>query len=137
MRTLSSVLLMLLMIISAEGMLASRLQQNDQQNPPSEQQAQPTSPSGQGTSRAAVQSVTGCVVKGDSGYSLVTGDGSYPIETSQDLSNYVNKQVKVTGILEHHTAATPAADSGNATTITDIRLRMIATVIGDCDQRSK
>lgn len=133
MRILTGVLLMLL-VISAEGMLGSRSQQNENQNPSPEPQA---SPSGQATSRAAVESVTGCVVKSDSGYSLMTDNGSYPIETSQDLSTYVNKQVKVTGILEHHTAAAPSAANGNATTITDIRLRMIATVIGDCNQRSK
>lgn len=132
MRILTGVLLMLL-VISAEGMLGSRSQQNEHQNPSPEPQA---SPSGQATSRAAVESVTGCVVKSDSGYSLMTDNGSYPIETSQDLSTYVDKQVKVTGILEHHTAA-PSAATGNATTITDIRLRMIATVIGDCNQRSK
>lgn len=133
MRILTGVLLMLL-VISAEGMLGSRLQQNEHQNPSPDPQA---SPSGQATSRAAVESVTGCVVKSDSGYSLTTDNDSYPIETSQDLSTYVNKQVKVTGILEHHTAAAPSAANGNATTITDIRLRMIATVIGDCNQRSK
>lgn len=133
MRILTGVLLMLL-VISAESMLGSRSQQNENQNLSPEPQA---SPSGQATSRAAVESVTGCVVKSDSGYSLMTDNGSYPIETSQDLSTYVNKQVKVTGILEHHTAAAPSAANGNATTITDIRLRMIATVIGDCNQRSK
>lgn len=133
MRILTGVLLMLL-VISAEGMLGSGLQQNEHQNPSPEPQA---SPSGQATSRAAVESVTGCVVKSNSGYSLMTDNGSYPIETSQDLSTYVNKQVKVTGILEHHTAAAPSAANGNATTITDIRLRMIATVIGDCNQSSK
>jgi hypothetical protein len=137
MRTLSSVLLMLLLVSSAESMLGSRLRQDEKQNASPEQQAQPTSPQGQGTSRAAIQSVTGCMVKNDRGYSLMTDDGSYPIETDQDLSNYVNKQVKVTGILEHHTAAGSSAATGNATTVTDIRLRMIATVVGDCNQQSK
>jgi hypothetical protein len=128
---------MLLLFTSAESMLGSRLQQDEKQNASPEQQAQPTSPQGQTTSRAAMQSVTGCVVKSDRGYSLMTDDGSYPIETDQDLSNYINKQVKVTGILEHHTTAAPSAETGNATTVTDIRLRMVATVIGDCNQRSK
>lgn len=137
MRTLISVLLMFLLGISAEGMLVSRFQQNGEQNASPEQQAQPASPPGQATSRAAVQSVTGCVVKSDNGYSLMTADGSYAIDTSQDLSSYVNKQVKVTGVLEHHTAAVPSATTGNPTTVTDIRLRMIATVIGDCNQKSK
>jgi hypothetical protein len=127
---------MILLVSSAESMLGSGLLQ-EQQNASPEQQAQPASPQGQATSRAAIQSVTGCVVKGDRGYSLMTEDGAYPIDTDQDLSNYVNKQVKITGVLEHHTAAAPSAATGNATTVTDIRLRMIATVIGDCNQRSK
>jgi hypothetical protein len=129
MRTISSIFVMSLLLISAQIMLGSRLQQNE------EQQAEPTT--GQATSRAAVQTVTGCVVKSDHGYSLKTENETDPIETDQDLSNYVNKQVKLTGILEHHTAAAPSAGNGNAATVTDIRLRMIATVIGNCNQPSK
>lgn len=137
MRILSGFLLMLLLVISAETMLGNAAQQNEQQNASPEQQTQPNSQQGQATSKAAVQSVTGCVVKSDRGYSLMTDDGSYPLETDQDLSNYVNKRVKVTGILEHHTAASASAATGTPTTVTDIRLRMIATVIGDCNQPSK
>ena len=86
---------------------------------------------------ALVQSVTGCVVKTDHGFSLMTASDSYPIETGQDLSQYVNKQVKVTGVLEHHAAAPPSTTNGSSAVVTDIRLRMIATVIGDCNQPSK
>jgi hypothetical protein len=129
MRTISSIFVTSLLLISAQIMLGSRLQQNE------EQQAEPTT--GQATSRAAVQTVTGCVVKSDHGYSLKTANETDPIETDQDLSHYVNKQVKLTGILEHHTAAAPSAANGNAATVTDIRLRMIATVIGNCNQPSK
>jgi hypothetical protein len=137
MRILSGFLLTLLLVISAETMLGNALQQNEQQNASPEQQTQPNSQQGQATSKAAVQSVTGCVVKSDRGYSLMTDDGSYPLETDQDLSNYINKRVKVTGILEHHTAASASTATGTPTTVTDIRLRMIATVIGDCNQPSK
>lgn len=137
MRTLATVFLMLLLGISAESMLGSRLQQNQVPNTSPEQQPQSTSPTGQASSRAAVQTVTGCVVKSDHGYSLKTDNETDPIETDQDLSHYVNKQVKLTGILEHHTAASPSAASGNAATVTNIRLRMIATVVGDCNPPSK
>ena len=128
MRNLINLLLMLLLAISAESVLG--------QNGEQEQQTPPTS-QGQAASSAAVQSVTGCVVKTDQGFSLMTESGSYPIETGQDLSQYVNKQVKVTGVLEHHTAAPPSAASGSTSVVTDIRLRMIATVIGDCNHQSK
>ena len=66
----------------------------------------------------------------------MTESGSYPIETGQDLSQYIDKQVKVTGILEHHTAAR-RQQAVAASVVTDIRLRMIATVIGDCNRPSK
>jgi hypothetical protein len=137
MRLFGSVLLMLLLVSSAEIMLGSRLQQDEKRNSSPEQQAQPAPPQGQGTSRAAVQSVTGCMVKSDSGYTLMADDGAYPIDTDQDLSSYVNKQVKITGILERHTAAGPSAATGSPTTVTDMRLRMIATVIGDCNKQGK
>jgi len=122
------VLLMLLLAVSAESVLGQNGEQK-QQPPPTSQ--------GQASSSAAVQSVTGCVVKTDQGFSLMTDSGSYPIETGQDLSQYVNKQIKVTGVLEHHTAAPQSATSGSTSVVTDIRLRMIATVIGDCNHPSK
>ncbi|HZR59153.1 MAG TPA: hypothetical protein VFA74_19965 [Terriglobales bacterium] len=140
MRTIINLLLMLLLIISAENMLGSRLlnvtdkQQNEEQNTSPQQQTPPDS-QGQASSSAAVSSVTGCVVQSDRGYSLKTDSDTYPIETDKDLSQYVNKQVKITGILEHHTAAAPAAASGSAATITDIRLRMVASVVGDCQSK--
>jgi hypothetical protein len=101
------------------------------------QQQAPSTSQGQASSSAAVQSVTGCVVQTDSGYSLKTESDNYPIETDKDLSHYVNKQVKVTGVLEHHNASAPSSSTGSATTITDLRLRVIVTVIGDCNQSQK
>jgi hypothetical protein len=92
---------------------------------------------GQTSGSAAAQSVTGCVVQSDTGYSLKTESDTYPIETDKDLSQYVNKQVRITGILEHHNASTPSSSTGNAATITDIRLRIVAKVIGDCNQPQK
>jgi hypothetical protein len=71
--------------------------------------------------------------KTDHGFSLMTESGSYTIEAGQDLSQYANKRVKVTGVLEHHTQAPPSATSGGTAVVTDIRLRMIATVIGGCN----
>lgn len=111
----------------------SKKNQNEGQNASQDQQA----PSARGQSNAAVQSVTGCVVKGDHGFSLKTESDTYPIETDRDLSQYVNKEVKVTGILEHHTAASPSTESHNAAAITDLRLRVIVSVIGDCKESAK
>jgi hypothetical protein len=142
MRNFINLLLALLMAISAQNLLASAAlnvageQQNGQQTPPPDQQT-PSTSQGQGSSTTAVKSYTGCVVQGDRGYSLKTESDTIPIETDRDLSQYVNKQVKVTGILEHHNAATPSSASGNAAVITDLRLRVVASVIGDCKEPSK
>lgn len=128
MRSLISLVVMFLLTCSAESVLSQDAKQQEQAPPTSQ---------GQNSSSAAVKSVTGCVVKSNQGFSLKTDSDTYPIETDKDLSQYVNKQVKVTGILEHHTGASPSATSGSTAVITDLRLRMIVTVIGDCDQPSK
>lgn len=136
MRVLVNVLLTLLLAISwgnvfgAQLLSASEQQPNasqDQQTPPSQTQSSKT---------AAVKSVTGCVVQSENGYSLKTATDTYPIETDKDLSQYVNKQVEVTGVLEHQHTPTQT-ESGNAQTVTDIRLRMVVTVVGDCKNPSK
>jgi len=142
MRNIINLLLMLLLAISAQNMLGSGAinvadeRQNDQQKPTPDQQT-PSASQGQGSSSTAVQSFTGCVIQGDHGYSLKTESDTIPIETDRDISQYVNKQVRITGILEHHNAATPSSTSGNAAVITDIRLRVVASVIGDCKEPSK
>jgi len=131
-------LLTLLLIVSAGSMLSRPLlaQEGEEQNASPQQQNQQSS-QGQSTSSAAVQSVTGCLTKSDTGYSLKTDSDTYPIETDKDLSQYVGKQIKVTGILEHHNTAVPSGTGANSTTITDLRLRLVASVVGDCAQPSK
>jgi hypothetical protein len=147
MRNLMNLLLMFVLVMlagntfAARPLSASAKQQNEEPNASPQQQEpqqqEPSTPQGQASSSAVVQSVTGCVVQTDQGYSLKTDTDTYPIETGKDLSQYVNKQVRVTGILEHHNTAAPSASTGNASTITDLRLRMVATVIGDCNQPQK
>ena len=139
MRVLLNVLLTLLLAISwgtvfgTELLGASEPQQNEEQNA-SQQQTPPSQT--QSSKTAVVRSVTGCVVQSEQGYSLKTESDTYPIETDKDLSQYVNKQVEVTGVLEHQNTPTES-ESGNAQTVTDIRLRMIVTVVGDCKNPSK
>ena len=128
MQNLINLLLTLLLAISAQSVFG----QNGEQEQPT-----PPADESHASHSAEVQSVTGCVVKTDQGFSLKTNSDSYPIETDKDLSNYVNKQVKVSGILEHQTNSGPSTESGSAAVITDIRLRMVVTVIGDCNQPSK
>ncbi len=142
MRSVINLMLIMFLTISAGALRGNLLlgttvnQQNEDQNASPQQQEPPTS-QGRASGGAMVQSITGCVVQSDHGYSLKTENDTYPIETEKDLSHYVNKQVRVTGVLEHHNATSPSSTTGNATTITDLRLRMIATVIGDCNQSQK
>jgi hypothetical protein len=128
MQNLINLLLTLFLAISAQIVFG--------QNAGQEQQT-PAAGESHASHNAEVQSVTGCVVKTDKGFSLKTDSDSYPIETDKDLSNYVNKQVKVSGILEHKSSSAPSTESGSTAVITDIRLRMVATVIGDCSPPSK
>jgi hypothetical protein len=121
-------------LYGSRSFAAPQQQGQEQQAPPAEQQQSPSTSHAQGASSATVQSVTGCLVKSDSGYSLKTDSDTYPIETDRDLSQYVNKQIKVTGILEHHNAAAPSTENSNAIAVTDLRLRLVASVVGDCKQ---
>jgi hypothetical protein len=123
MRNLPSLLLALLLAISAACVVSA------QQTPPASQ--------AQASSSTAAQSVTGCLVQNDHGYSLMTESGSYPIETEKDLTQYVNKRITVTGILEHHTGTGSSPATGKAVVITDLRLRIVASVVGECNRPSK
>jgi len=132
---IKSILMSALTIMASSLLIAATGQQNQEPNA-SPQQGQPSA-QGQASSNAVVQSVTGCVLKSDQGFSLKTESDTYPIETGKDLSQYVNKKVRVTGILEHHNASAPSGAAASTTTITDLRLRMIVTVVGDCNQSQK
>lgn len=123
------------MILTGSLLIAATGQQKEEPSAPAQQE--PPSAQGQASSSAAVKTVTGCVVQSDHGYSLKTQNDTYPIETDKDLSQYVNKKVEITGILEHHNASTPSPTAGSTATVTDVRLRMVATVIGDCNESQK
>lgn len=131
MRKLTNVASLLLIIILpmwVEAVHAAPQQGGEQSASPQQQRAQ-------ASSSAAAQSEIGCLVRSNSGYSLKTDTETLPIETDKDLSSYVNKRIKVTGILEHHSAAAPSSTSGPVV-ITDLRLRVVVSVIGDCNQTS-
>lgn len=89
----------------------------------------------------------------DHGYSLKTDNATYDIDTDSDLSKYVGKQVRISGVWEHHktTAHTPTDQSGSSASTgaaegehqpsssdtspvvaRDIRLRTVTSVVGDC-----
>ena len=122
MRNLTNILLTSLLAISAQYVLAA------QQTPPASQRQA-------SSSVTVLHIVTGCLVRNGYGYSLMTENRSYRIETEKDLAQYMNKQIIVTGIPEYHANAAPST-SRNAAVITDLRLRMIASVVGDCNLHS-
>ena len=140
MHRLTKLILIALLIAWVEHAVEARGLQNvtDQEQGAEQgnQNASPEQQPPQTSSRAAVQSVVGCLVRSDSGYSIKTDTDTLPIETDKDLSQYVGKKIKVTGILEHHSASSSSAAKGPVT-ITDLRLRLVASVIGDCNQASK
>jgi hypothetical protein len=134
MQSLINLLLILPLAMSGHSVLGQNKTKEQQTPPPSQ-----TSPEAQGqaSGSAVYKSITGCVERRDQGFFLTTDGDSYLIDTDEDLSPYVNKQVNLTGILEHENGDAPSAESGSAAVITDVRIRMIARVIGDCNQPSK
>jgi hypothetical protein len=130
-----------MLVVALVGLAGGVYARSPRQNAGAQQQggtqnASPEQQQPQASSTAAVRSVTGCLVRTDNGYSLKTDTETLPIETDRDLSQYVNKKIKVTGTLEHHQAATSSA-TGGPVAITDLRLRLVASMIGDCDQTTK
>jgi hypothetical protein len=135
MQRLRNLLLVVVLVGLTEGVYAGSPRQNAAPQG-GEQNASPGQQQPQASSSAAVRSVTGCLIRTDNGYSLKTDTETLPIETDRDLSQYVNKKIKVTGTLEHHQSATQSA-TGGPVAMTDLRLRLVASLIGDCDQASK
>ena len=133
---LGRVLFLSLLTISGESMLGSRLQQNKERNA-SPEQAQPMSQQRQVISTSSLQTLAGCIVRSDGGYSLKTKKGTYPIDTGVDLSKFVAMQVKVTGALEYHTGAVAPGSGANVATATTLHIRKIGWVIGACNESSK
>jgi len=135
MQSLRNLVLVVVLVGLTEGVYAGSPRQNAAPQG-GEQNASPAQQQPQASSSAAVRSVTGCLIRTDNGYSLKTDTDTLPIETDRDLSQYVNKKIKVTGTLEHHKTSTQSA-SGGPVAMTDLRLRLVASLIGDCDQASK
>jgi hypothetical protein len=136
MQNLRNLLLVVVLVGLTGTLYAGGPRQNAAGQQGGEQNASPSQQQPQASSSAAVRSVTGCLIRTDNGYSLKTDTDTLPIETDRDLSQYVNKKIKVTGTLEHHQTATQSA-TGGPVAMTDLRLRLVASLIGDCDQASK
>jgi hypothetical protein len=101
------------------------------------------------------KSVTGCVIKTDSGaYGIKTDEGTYQLNTDRDLSNFVGKQVRIDGTWKasgtvttapvggatkaggEETAPAPAPSgapgAGTPAFVGQLNLQITGTVVGDC-----
>jgi hypothetical protein len=104
------------------------------------------------------KSVTGCIVKTDSGFGIKTDEGTYQLNTDRDLSNYVGKQVRVDGTWRASgtfttapvggvaagpgggepatapaTSGAPGAGAAGAPAfVGELNLQITGTVVGDC-----
>ena len=103
------------------------------------------------------KSVTGCIVKTDSGFGIKTDEGTYQLNTDHDLTSYVGKQVKIdgtwrasgtfttapvggpaTGAAGGETAPAPATSGAGAPSAGtpafagELNLHITGTVVGDC-----
>jgi hypothetical protein len=102
------------------------------------------------------KSMTGCLIKLDSGFGLKTDDGTYQLNTDRDLSNFVGKQVKIDGTWkasgtfttapvggatggENATAPAPsgAPSAGTPAFVGELNLQITGTVVGNCAAEPK
>jgi hypothetical protein len=114
MRNCMNLLLMLVLAVSAKTLLA--------------QDGKELAPSG------TVVSVIGCLIQRGHGFLVRNDNGSHQLETNQDLSQYVNKRVKITGTLKQHYSTAASADDGTGAVITNLSLRMMLPL--QCEQKS-
>jgi hypothetical protein len=118
------------------------------QNQPAQQL--PRSPTDTEQRRSGGQkSITGCLMKGDTGFVVKAPEGTYVLNTDRDLSAYVGKQVRIEGKWEvsgtlttspmdnapvaggpEPPASAPAA--GTPAFVGDLHLHITGTVLGDC-----
>ena len=134
--------LLCLVLLMCAGAAAAQNQQT--QPPPAASQP------GTDQRRAGGQkSITGCLMKGDTGFVVQTQEGTYLLNTDRDLSAYVGKTIRIeskweaTGTLTNSPmesdsaagsaapAAAPAA-AGTPAFVGDLHLHITGTVLGDC-----
>ena len=116
-----------------------------------EQQTQPsqTAPSAEQRRAGGSKSITGCLLKGDTGFVVKTPEGTYQLNTDRDLTAYVGKTVRIeskwdaSGTLTNspmesssaagsNAPASPATDAGTPAFVGDLHLHITGTVLGDC-----
>src|SRR5215475_11236697 len=116
-----------------------------------DQQTQPTqqSPSTDQRRAGGQKSITGCLLKGDTGFVVKTEEGTYELNTDRDLTAYVGKEIRIeskweaSGTLTNspmesssaagaNVPAPPSAGAGAPAFVGDLHLHITGTVLGDC-----
>lgn len=116
-----------------------------------EQQTQPpqTAPGSEQRRAGGQKSITGCLLRGDTGFVVKTAEGTYALNTDRDLTAYVGKTVRIeskweaSGTLTNspmesssaagsNAPASPATDAGAPAFVGDLHLHITGTVLGDC-----
>lgn len=100
------------------------------------------------------RTVTGCVVQSGDGYVLRTDEETFPINSDRDVTPYIGKKVKIVGKWQatgitttapvqesssskpDKTSAPNAKQSGPAFG-GELRLQIVGTVVGECEQSQK
>jgi hypothetical protein len=116
----------------------------DQQTQPSQQ-----SPGTDQRRAGGSKSITGCLMRGDTGFVVKTQEGTYELNTDRDLTAYVGKEVRIeskweaSGTLTNspmesssaagtNAPASPATGAGAPAFVGDLHLHITGTVLGDC-----
>lgn len=95
------------------------------------------------------KSITGCLMRGDTGFVVKTQEGTYELNTDRDLSAYLGKEIRIeskwdaTGTLTNSpmegssvsgsaAPSAPAPAAGTPAFVGDLHLHITGTVLGDC-----
>jgi Protein of unknown function (DUF5818) len=156
---LSAVALSFTMVASAQT--SSPQDQTPAQGSSAPQQQAPSSAGSQGITSetnarhlTGERTVVGCVVQSGDGYVLRTDEETFPINSDRDVTPYIGKRVKIVGTWQATGITTTAPVQGSSSSKPDkasapdskqsgaafggeLRLQIIGTVIGQCDQSQK
>ena len=128
---------------------------------PQSQSSQPGSSNPQGITSetnarhlTGERTVVGCVTQSGDGYVLRTDQETFPLNSDRDVTPYVGKKVRIEGtweatgittkaLIQESSSSKPAKGSPTNTKPSgpafggELRLRIIGTVIGECNEAQK
>ncbi len=156
MMRLLAFILCFLLVLAASAQTSS----TQNQSPAEQRPSTPSTSEALGSTETSAKhvsgerTVVGCITQSGDGYVLRTDDETFPLSTDRDVTPYVGKKVKIVGRWEATGITTTAPVQGSSSSKPDktspshaqqsgpafggeLRLRIIGTVIGDCDESQK